>query len=711
MKKFLSLVLVLVLLILSAIPAVSAESKKPSTTINLVYDDSGSMIETDGVYVDTWCQAKYAMEVFAAMLGENDSLNIYYMSDYVDSESAAPKIKLTGSTDASVTASNVKKIHNTVTDASGTPYKAVKKAYNDLTKAKTDNKWLVVLTDGEFNDCKSSTVGNNFHKYVKVNGIKVVMLSMGPNAASVKADENVGIYSETAADSKDILGKLTSICNHIFQNNELPLNNLTSEFGVPMGQLTVFAQGENVKIDSITDAQGNKYSASSNVKVEYSKKATTDPAYPASKVVVADDLMGYVATFNYDFQPGQYNFNVTGADNVKVYYKPNVTIATYLYDDDGTEVTAEENLISGTYRVEYGFLNASTGERVTDTSLLGDILYSSVMTNTTRDGNVNTQEVNSGDTITIKEGTLDIDVSARFLEYNVVNTHSSYTVYSRSDLIFTLIEDPEYILNTEGFVNPDDPIIIDVKINDGTEEKELTAEQWALLGTIEAVPQGDVGPFRIEKSEAIGEFRLYPTLKDGDPMKTATGEIEYLVSGDFTEGLSSATGKAKGTLKIRNDISDWDRFMNWLERNWKWLTILIILLIILLGYIPPFKKYLPRKLKKRPTIECSAEKIGLKDREAHGNFKRNLGSTLIPYKAETGAVTFSPSPHKKVARLKAAGGGGMYVTNTKIFAGKEDVTFNGVSIEENRTKPYRIGSTSTISLKTNEYLYTCYLNR
>ena len=135
------------------------------------------------------------------------------------------------------------------------------------------------------------------------------------------------------------------------------------------------------------------------------------------------------------------------------------------------------------------------------------------------------------------------------------------------------------------------------------------------------------------------------------------------------------------------------------------------ILILVLGYIPPFKKYLPRKLKKRPLIECSAAKIGIKDKEVHGKFQRKIVSTLIPYKAETGFVVFSPSPHKKTAQVRAAGGNGMYVTNMKMFAGKEEISFNGMSIEAGRVKPYRISSGSTISLRTAEYTYTFYLNR
>ena len=138
---------------------------------------------------------------------------------------------------------------------------------------------------------------------------------------------------------------------------------------------------------------------------------------------------------------------------------------------------------------------------------------------------------------------------------------------------------------------------------------------------------------------------------------------------------------------------------------------ILIGLILILGYIPPFKKYLPKKIKKRPLIECSAQKIGLKDQENHGSYKKNMLSTFIPYKPETGRITFSPSGHKKSISVKAAGKGAMFVTNTRTYAGKTEVTFNGTSIEEGRTKPLRISGNSTISLSTTEYIYTCYLNR
>ena len=689
-----------------------AETYVPSRTINVVYDDSGSMIRTDGVYVDTWCQAKYAMEVFAAMLGENDTLNVYYMSDYVHSMSAPAKLSLKGSKDASTTTQNVNAIHNLVTDCSDTPFNAVKKAYEDLKGAAADEKWLVALTDGEFNNTKNQAVENYFNSFAEESGINIMMLSMGPNAAVITPNSEKRIYCERAKTTTDIPIKLTEICNRIFQRNALPFDTqkMDTSFNVPMSQLIVFAQGKNVLIGDIKDSGGNSVKANSDVKVSYSTVATTDKNYPQDKSVVADNLLGHVATYDCDFMPGKYSFDISGADSVQIYYKPNVSIKAYLYNGD-KEVTAEENLVSGDYRLEFGFINASNGEKISDTSLLGNIEYQANISNTAFDGTENNFSVRQGDNIKIKEGTLVVDVTARFLDYNAVNTKLSYSVYSKNGLIFSLREQPQYTLTVNGLSESDKPMTLQVEINDENGTRPLSNEQWELMGLPDISTKSKMGDFRIEKSDEIGIFFVYPGLKDGDAMKTSSGIIPITISGSFTQGLSTAVGENEESFEIKCNITLMERIKDWLKKYWLKLLFSMLILLLLLGYIPGVKKYLPRKIKKRPWIECSAEKIGIRDTEAHGKYKRNIISTIIPYKAETGFITFSPSPYKKTAHLRAAGGHGAYITNVKSYAGKDEFMFNGMSIEEGRTKPYRISGGSTISLRTPEYLYTCYLNR
>ena len=482
-------------------------------------------------------------------------------------------------------------------------------------------------------------------------------------------------------------------------------------FNVPMSQLVVFAQGKTVKIEGLTSSDEKMMKASSNVHVQYSQTATTDNKYPVDKVVVSENLNGYVATFNADFEPGKYKVNVSGADNIQVYYKPNVSIAAYLFNNDNEEVTSKDNLIAGTYRLEFGFTNGTNGEKVTDTSLLGNIVYQSLIVNTVGNGEKIETEAKSGDTVTIKEGKLDIDVTAKFLEYNTVNANLSYQVYCSKDLIFSFESKPTYTLNTKGFNNPDDPMVLSVKIDSGDGIVDLTKEEWELLGIPTITTTAELDGFRVDKADEIGKFNVYPTLKDNDPMKTASGAIPIKVEGKFKQGLSSAQGELNDTFEINSTITFMQRAAKWLKENWIKLTLWILIFLLILGYIPPFKKYLPRKLKKRPLIECSAERVGVRDTESHGKYKRRFVTTIVPYKAETGFVVFSPSPHKKTAQLKAAGGNGIYVTNVKMFAGKEEISFNGMSIEAGRVKPYRISSGSTISLRTTEYTYTCYLKR
>lgn len=115
-------------------------------------------------------------------------------------------------------------------------------------------------------------------------------------------------------------------------------------------------------------------------------------------------------------------------------------------------------------------------------------------------------------------------------------------------------------------------------------------------------------------------------------------------------------------------------------------------------------------MKKRPSIECTAEKIGIHDMVVKGNFEKNIISMLIPYKAETGRLTFSPAPVKKTARLKAAGGGSIWLLNTQAFQGKDDITFNGMSIPENYKGNYRMSASTIIVVSTPEFTYTCIPN-
>lgn len=274
-------------------------------------------------------------------------------------------------------------------------------------------------------------------------------------------------------------------------------------------------------------------------------------------------------------------------------------------------------------------------------------------------------------------------------------------------LIFTFTELPEYTVDKNGFVNPQS-IVVTVTGENGP----LDSAYLAMMGLPEVTSGPELDGFNVVNGDTAGVFIVTPKLIDNDPFTIKkSGEVNITVKAAFSAGEDDYFGEASEKVRIICKITAFERFLEWLKKNWQWVAVVAAILFILFGYIPPFKKYLPGKLKKRPLIDCSAQKIGQRDVEAHGKYKRNIVSTIIPYKAETGVITFSPAPCKKSARVRAAGGGGMFVTNLKLFAGKDDITFNGMSVEKDRTKPLRIGANSTISLKTPEYNYTCYLTR
>ena len=688
-----------------------AESNEPTRTINLVYDDSGSMIRLGDRYVDTWCQAKYAVEVVGAMLGERDTLNVYYMSDYDGGTAAGPRLQLHGSRDASVVASNVAKIHETVTPFGNTPFNAVRKASTDLKKATTDERWLVVLTDGEFEDGRmsGSEVESYYHQFVADGRARVIMLAMGPEAATIAADEDKGIYFAHASSTKEILPHLTKICNRIFQRNALKVSqnnrNYKLDFGVPMQQLIVFAQGRDTKIGEYITSGDKQYAQSSNVHVTYSKQSSVQN--PAG-TVVADDLNGYVATFDGEFEPGSYILDVSQAESIDVYYKPNVAINAYLYDLDGNEVTDSADIVNGKYKLEFGFVNATTSARVTDTSLLGNIEYDASLTNTATDGTKSTVQVSSGDSIVLKEGIVDIDVTARYLDYNTVHTKLNYEVFFRNELTLNIADKPEYSLTKDGLQNADKPMVVSVKMKDGDVEVPLTPEQWVAMPLPKVTTSADVGEFTVKKSDQPGEFYIYPSLGEKSPMQAYHGDVPLVVSGGFDLGKSSAAGRIESSYTVRDDITDFERFMDWLQQNWQALLGWIIGLFVLIGWIPGVKKYFPGSIKSRPLVRVVVTNgFQKKDSQTKGKFDKAFIPRFMPYMAQTGTYQIDRIGFIKL-ELKACGGRSILVKNKNKFLKKPEYDFGGKVLDKSR--PLKITDGTQIKYTKDNTEYSFKLN-
>ena len=560
MKSFFrlcSIVLVMAMLAGGLCFPVQAATNEPSRQINVVYDDSTSMW-TDGItYLDTWCKAKYAMEVFAAMLGEKDTMSIYYMNDYSYDNLAledceGPKVTLKGS---DATQGNVDILHNNITKNAGTPFMAVRKAYKDLTDAKADQKWLVVLTDGEF-DTGALEVEKFFQQ--KQNDVNVMFLSMGANAATITEDGSKNIFCEKAETSDQILNKITKICTQIFNTHKLDVNVATNKFSfdVPMSELVVFAQGENVEIGKINGGPDSKeYSSDNNpVKVMYSTKAASN--YSSVSFLYDENLQGKLLKFEGDFDAGEYTIDVKNAKTVEIYYKPNVEIEAFLVDDEGNIIKNADGLKEGNYTLMFGFVKAGTLEAVPDSELLGDITYTATVTN---NGETHEKQYSSGDTITIEEGDLTISASASYLEYNTVSTHLEYRVYKNKEIGFQVSEDTQYTVLSDG-LDPEAPLKFKLTL-DG---KEFTQEQWNSLGNIKVTLNSEekftMGEFKVEKTSDIGIINVTPTLEGQEIILDDYENIEIKIYISDVKENEVWSGSYIHEVKINEGRSWFERF-------------------------------------------------------------------------------------------------------------------------------------------------------
>ena len=698
MKRITAILMALCLVFSVFMPmkAQAVVTNAPTRVINLVYDDSSSMIETGGNWVDTWCQAKYSMEVFAGMLGENDTMNVYVMSDFSGGRTSGPYLTLSG---ADGMAENVRKVHSMLTQAYDTQFNSVRRAYSDLTKLTADEKWLVVLTDGQFQGIDD--IDAYFGQ--KESDVKVMFLGMGPEADGIKADSNNDIYFYKAETNKEILKNITDICTRIFNSDRLDVNSAskTFSFDVPMGELVVFAQGSNVEINGIEGPSGKLYKSATNpVTVKYSEVPATN--FAKGTGVIDEGLLGSIATFREDFVAGDYKLDVTGAETIEIYYKPNVEIMAYLIDQSGTELSDLSALEQGDYTIKFGFVKGGTKEKVNESKLLGEVTYEAVVTN---NGITHENIYHSGDSISLEEGDLSIDAVARFLEYNTVATHIDCSIFKNKVVDFTMGKEQTYVMVSEG-LNSDEPVVFDLKI-DG---KDFTKEQWDAID----VPQLEVFgeyPFdnitlEIEKGD-VGEILVTPVL-DGKPQGVTYSDMNMKIMLNYSDGIESWTGEGSGTIKIVDERS-------WIERNTElFIKLLIsgILLFILIGYLPFVKHYLPKALKKKPHIQVDPLELGMESKKRQGSLEKNFLSTIIPYVPQTGTIKFLPKGVTGAAPLKVKGISGrrMIVTNIRAYENREHITFDGEVIrrpEGGEKLKFTTGGSVTIVMERNGWRYTC----
>ena len=540
--------------IILAAATISAHAADTRRVINVVYDNSGSMYKIIGTDkpLDTWSQALYAMETFATMLGPEDEMNIFLMSD-----NGANPINIKGSD-----SNRIAKIKASVTDTGGTPFETVEAAGEALRPTDPDTEyWLVVLTDGDFYQDNNSVqvdpdvVRSTIYNYADLeHNENVVYLAIGPDARTISGDNLHGFFCYHAKSSQEILGYITTIANQIFKQQIVPAghiqksgNKLTMNIDIPVTQILVFAQGKDIAVDSLT-INSKDISATEN---HYVGVVLADaPLKYRDETQAAPGLEGVVQSYNAGSKPyekGTYELTVSDTSNVEIYYIPGVDIDCVLLDENGVEVTSDQSHYAGIYGIDMRFVDRNTGEPVTS-DLLQDAVFLATLQNAGRELPINS----SVTSVQLEEGDAVLDAYA-VLPGNVVVTSShTYSVYPEPLRLDLSVEVPGEGYRLSALGKKTNPIIVtatDHKTGETISKdlwKQIDAEGVTVTSTCE---EGSVN-WIVTRGKDVSTWEIRPEYIT-DISDTGYGSVSLSFSVDYNGEPKSAHGSGNASTYIQ----------------------------------------------------------------------------------------------------------------------------------------------------------------
>ena len=565
--------------------AANVQKVKKTYEIAVAYDNSGSMYSP----TDAWCNAKYAMEIFASMLdyGNGDKLSIHPMWR-VTTDGSRPQYQ------SDAEARNVSPIFiNTVQDidlitkmytpwASGTPFSSVENAYNQLKQSSADQKWLIVLTDGMFENMSLNDMQSALEKKASKD-IKVQYLCIGSDYA-LQSKETKNFFAADVNNSNALENKLIEICNRIFQRNELKnrLNGQNLKLDISMSKLVVFVQGNESEILSLKDSSGNTVAVTMNSGQRTYSEVSVGDFYQQTPTPPNKNLAGQVVTFG-ACPAGEYTLEYKGpADKVRIFYEPDVDMQVELLNAEGVpEDVTDGEVMPGEYTFNVKVVDRVTGEDITKHELMGGNVDVSI---DVKHPSAPNKTIKNGDKFIFEPGEgIEVDVVAKYLNDFTISSKDDPDIFPNKlkvpnlDLMFKLDAKVEqnggwYQLSKH---NSWAPIRVDLTL----EGQPLTADQFAITALDIAVDGGDGSlAFQLEPLPDQSAYLVH-IGKDG-----AGNYVKPAVDG-YTMKFNALTIDEYGKELTASDEVD---FSVRLTPIWLWwlIALLIIAVLVFIAGIP-----------------------------------------------------------------------------------------------------------------------------
>lgn len=426
------------------IPAYAATTQTKTREINIVYDDSGSMAATyqnsSPVASETkWSQAKYALKVFTAMMGESDTANIYPMSGNKNGKQSGI-VRVAGTMSANERVKEVSKI-NTGKTSDTTPFATVQAAGNDLKNSDADERWLIILTDGIFQEYDDDETRAALKVYADDTSMKVAYIGIGENVVDMSQLDNETFFSYNGITEDKILSTVTEVARKVYNYQALQLDsdkNSVYRFttDIPISKIVIFAQGKDISVGELQLEDNKVETKPEDVAVNVLKGNEKAPTVEGwSDIQFASGLEGHIISYTAAELPfgnaegmSTYSFSCN-TSNVEVYFEPGIEVQMILKDSTGeNNIVSQSQEISveaGEFEADFQMVNPLNGDVINQGSseLLGTVDLSASLSGTSE-----MSAVQAGDKVQLEEGSYIVTTTAKFEDGREENDKSTVKV-------------------------------------------------------------------------------------------------------------------------------------------------------------------------------------------------------------------------------------------------------------------------------------------